>query len=55
MKEIGEFVPFGLLFCKRIPNTFLHAALALRSKYKRGEAGLRHIPQDGGTDQIHLS
>lgn len=48
MKEIGEFVPFGLPFTNVFPIRFKYAALALRSKYKRGEAGLRHIPQDGG-------
>ena len=42
-------------FANVFPIRFKHAALALRSKYKRGEAGLHHIPQDGGTDQIHLS
>lgn len=35
-------------FTNVFPIRFKHAALALRSKYKRGEAGLRHIPQDGG-------
>lgn len=30
MKEIGEFVPFGLLFCKRIPNTFYACGTRLK-------------------------
>lgn len=47
-KKSENLYPLACSFTNVFPIRFKHAALALRSKYKRGEAGLRHIPQDGG-------